>query len=192
MLGKYVASSSCSRSDTPSSSADSVPFDTVEQAIADIRGGQARHRRRRRGSRERGRSHLRGAARHAGDGQLHDQEGGRHDLPRAHRRARRRSSASPPMAETQPRRVPHRVHGERRRVAALRRDDGHQRAGPRDDDSRRASIRPPCRAICATAATCSRSARATAACCSASGTRRRPSISRGSPACIPPASSARS
>ncbi len=84
-----------------------MAFGTIEQAIDDIRRGQVRHRRRRRGSRERGRSHLRGAARHARDGQLHDQEGGRVDLPRADRRARR--PARPRADERdEPRRVPHR------------------------------------------------------------------------------------
>ena len=55
------------------------------------------------------------------------------DLPRAHRRARRAARASAAGRENTDA-YPHRVHGEHRRGAALRRDDGHQRRRPRDDD----------------------------------------------------------
>ena len=87
----------------------------------------------------------------------------------------------------EPRRLSHRVHGDDRRVAALRRDHGHQRAGSRDDDSRRRRPRGGARRTCGTAGTCFRCARAKAACSSASATPRRRSTSRGSPACCPPA-----
>ena len=90
------------------------------------------------------------------------------------------------MAETNTDALPHGVHGQRRRGAALRRDDRHQRAAIA---RRRFASRSIRRAVpvgpAPWRATSSRCARAKAACCSASGTPKPRSISRGSPGSLP-------
>ena len=84
----------------------------------------------------------------------------------------------------------HRVH--RLGRGPRRRDDGHLGGRPRRTRSTSRSIRSRRRTTSSSPATSSRCARATAACSCAPARRRRPSISRGSPASIRPASCARS
>ncbi len=86
---------------------------------------------RRRGSRERGRSHDGRPVRHARGDQLHGQGGARADLPLAHLRALRRARAEPDGGQERVvvRNAVHRLGG-----GARGRHHGHLRARPRPHD----------------------------------------------------------
>ena len=200
MLAKYVerllaaARASVARlaagyDEAVSTEAPNSVFATVEEAIEDIRAGPLRRRRRRRGPRERGRSHDRRPVRDARGGQLHGDARPRPDLPLPDARAVR-GARSP--ADDRPERdaVRHRLH--RLDRGARGRLDRASRPPTARARSRSRSTRPRRPTTSSSPGTSSRSAPARAASSSARARPRRPSTSRGSPGSLRRASSARS
>ena len=105
------------------------PFDSIEDAIADIRAGKMVVVLGRRGSRERGRSRHGGADGHARSDQLYAQGSGRPDL---------RAAPGPP-----PRRTPHSADGRRQHRGARDRVHGFGRSARSHDDRHLARTTAP-------------------------------------------------
>ena len=194
VLAKYVERCSrrnaARRTDEPREHVrPDVPFATDRGGDRGHPPGPVRGRRRRRGPRERGRPHDRGAVRDARGGQLHGHARARPDLPLPHGGALRRAR---PAADDEHNESPlgtaFTVTIEAREgitTGISAHDRSHTIQVAIDPTRRR-------RTTSSSPVTSSRSARGAAACSSASARRRRRSTSRGSRACSRPASSARS